>query len=900
MNTEIFIENRRLDISADISTLLNFAIDDIKDFASRSTTWSKTIVLPGTANNNKLFGHIFQIGQSNEFVEGLDNVNYNFNASKSADCIIFQDQMQTFKGVLRLMQINITKGQIEYEVAVFGEIAGLNVSLNGGLLEDLDFSEYNMVYNVSGVTGSWANTSGVGVYYPLIDYGTYSTAKDDWDIRTLRPALHVREYIDKMMTAANFRWESDLFDTARFKTLIVPHNQKQLYAVAEEYLNVSGASESHTSFLSFRIKYPDQNILNGFSATDANKDTYSYDDPTSINVVARLVLAGTYYSTPGTLSIRIRSNLAGGSIKNTVKITLPATPDDTPIPFSVDFSGSFELDQTDTMHTRFDHDSSGVDQVNITSGTFTLNPEVGERIEISYGGNVVVNDTIPKNVRQIDFLSGIIKLFNLYAYESLTDSRLIRFTPYVDFYSPIISTHDVSITAIGAPENITTNASSFQYTDFTLQAGKLYLFVTGMTGASSFGTITASTQTWNTVSQVGNSTRRLAVYRCMPTETVTLEDVSLGSFGGCTGYFVALYEISNVKTTGANGADAIVQAVSNTGTASANPSISMASLTGNTNAVMAFFTNSLNPFGGTPESGWTEDFDSGYATPDNGSYIMHRLNTTDNTPTVTASASDWAGIAIELIGLEAETIDWTYKLNRDKTLKIRPMSELTAKKYEFKYKSDSDFYNEAYRKRYGQGYGDHVFDSEFEFAEANKSFEIVFSATPLVGYVGEDKIFPTIFKSSNDVEERIDSNIRIMQSKKITGVTSWDIKDGVSVLSSQTDYGYAGHFDDPDAPSNDLNFGALRELFFTLASGDLTTTQFNVYWSAYMAEITDKDSKLLSAWFYLTAKDIFNLDFSKKIWIDGVLFRLNAIKDYNISNISDCECELLKVNYLIY
>jgi len=67
-----------------------------------------------------------------------------------------------------------------------------------------------------------------------------------------------------------------------------------------------------------------------------------------------------------------------------------------------------------------------------------------------------------------------------------------------------------------------------------------------------------------------------------------------------------------------------------------------------------------------------------------------------------------------------------------------------------------------------------------------------------------------------------------------------------------------------------------------------------------MAEITDKDSKLISARFYLTPKDIILLDFSKLINIDGVLYRLNSIKDYNASIVSDCEVELLKVGYLIY
>ena len=97
-----------------------------------------------------------------------------------------------------------------------------------------------------------------------------------------------------------------------------------------------------------------------------------------------------------------------------------------------------------------------------------------------------------------------------------------------------------------------------------------------------------------------------------------------------------------------------------------------------------------------------------------------------------------------------------------------------------------------------------------------------------------------------------------------------------------------------------MNFGALQELYFELAIGDLTKTQFNVYWSPYMAEITDKDSKMLIAKFYLTPKDIFDLDFSKYVNVDGVLFRINKIIDYNATVPSDCEVELIRIINTVY
>jgi hypothetical protein len=690
MKTQLFIENYEADISEDISTLLTYELDDVKDFSSRSTTWSKTIVLPGTSTNNKLFGHIFQPGQSNSFNEDLDNINYNFNASKAADCIIFQDQLQTFRGVLRLLQINNFKGKFEYEVAVFGELNGLNSALSGSLLENLDFSEYDHLYNVSGIVNSWENTSGVGVYYPLIDYGMYSIVKHDWDVRTFRPALHVKEYIDKMFDAAGYRYSSALFDSARFGRLIVPHNQKEMYADTTKYIdvNTSGTTQVYIPITADNmINFPNIRQINGFTPTNSDNERFNYDDPTTISVNIRVAIEGSYSSNGISLYVGIFRLRGAGPEELMGFKEFPSTGGATVAYDEVITADAVELQQNDDIYTRvYGFNISIASALTVTYGDWLVTPAGNQAVILSYGDPVIMNNMIPKNVRQIDFLVSIVKLFNLYVYQNQFDSRLIYFTPFVDFFS------------------------------------------------------------------------------------------------------------------------------------------------------------------------------------------------TDS----------------------ADSIDWTYKMNRDKVIKVKPMSELNAKIYDFKYKPDTDYFNDQYKKRYGQGYGDYVFDSLFEFAEQKSSLELIFSATPLVGYLGEEKIYPTIFKRNNDNEERIDSNIRILQSKKITGVTIWDILDGASVLHSTTNYGYAGHFDDPDAPSNDLNFGALRELFFTLVSGDLTVTQFNVYWSSYMAEITDKDSKLLSAFFYLKTKDILDLDFSQKIFIDGVLFRLNKIKDFNVTRPTDCEVELIKVNYLIY
>lgn len=689
MISELYIEGQKADITTAMSSLLNFAIDDIKDFAARSTAYSKTIVLPGSLNNNILFGSIFEVAISNSYDPDLPNININFNASTLANCLYFQDFIQVFKGTIRILQINIDRGRIDYEVAISGEITKLNSVLTTALLEDLDFSAYDHVYDETAIIGSWDNAGGSGYYYPLIDYGTYSTNKHDWKIGTFRPALYVKEYIDKMFEAANFRYDSDLFETARFKSLIIPHNQKELRSQTTAALV---ASQDTTQTL---IKTQD-----GISSNDVDWDnhldgnfTYSggvwtYADPTSVVVNFSWLLQGQRKAAtvPAGFSIEIRVN---GSAIASQSFTIP------PGSMFVNYNWASGVDNItinngDTVEVFYQYSGVGtLVEVNIQSGSyFRLDSSTPQFVPVTLGQTVTVNDAIPKNIKQIDFLVSIVNLFNLYVYEDSFDERLLHITPFVDFYSE---------------------------------------------------------------------------------------------------------ESQNA-------------------------------------------------------------------------------------------------------------VDWTYKLDRNSPVKIQPLSEINAKVYNFKYASDSDYYNELYQKRYNITYGSYIFDTEFDFVSNSEDLELIFASTPLVGYGGEDKVYPTIFKLSDNAEETIDSVIRIMQTKKITGVTSWDIfdSDGVTVLTSINDYGYAGHFDDPDNVTNDLNFGAPEELFFVLVVGDLTVTQFNIYWSAYMAEITDKDSKLFTGKFYLTAKDILELDFSKYVNVDGNLFRLNKINNYNLTKPDTAGCELLKVINTLY
>ena len=105
--TKIFIEGFELDLTQGLSNQLTFAIDDLNNLDSKATTFSKTIVLPGSTNNNKLLGNIFEFNNANFTIDEAPNVDYNYNASKSAACRIEVDGLEIVKGIFRLLETKL-------------------------------------------------------------------------------------------------------------------------------------------------------------------------------------------------------------------------------------------------------------------------------------------------------------------------------------------------------------------------------------------------------------------------------------------------------------------------------------------------------------------------------------------------------------------------------------------------------------------------------------------------------------------------------------------------------------------------------------------------------------------------------------------------------------------------
>ena len=131
-----------LDLYDDIAIPITFSILDIREPEKRRTSWSKTVTIPGTKNNNRIFSHVYEIGQDGWITIGNKSVYEGFNPNLRKECILMNDGVQVMKGNLQLKKIKRDlEGNIEYEIALNGDLTSLFYDVGTTKISDLDLSK---------------------------------------------------------------------------------------------------------------------------------------------------------------------------------------------------------------------------------------------------------------------------------------------------------------------------------------------------------------------------------------------------------------------------------------------------------------------------------------------------------------------------------------------------------------------------------------------------------------------------------------------------------------------------------------------------------------------------------------------------------------------------------------
>ena len=242
-------------------------------------------------------------------------------------------------------------------------------------------------------------------------------------------------------------------------------------------------------------------------------------------------------------------------------------------------------------------------------------------------------------------------------------------------------------------------------------------------------------------------------------------------------------------------------------------------------------------------------------------------------------------------------VEVSSKVDRSKEVVISPIGALDASTYLFSDKEDKDVKNKSYQDTTSEVYGQYKVDVQNDFIKNESKIDSIFSPTPIVTVPDNDRVISAIqFEDDNSKKTDAKGNIRLLYWGGTLSVRAgWTING-----TTKTIYPYAGHLDNPYAPTFDLNWGVPKKLFydFTYGGNDVViypnSNCYNVFWKNYIEEITSKNSKVLTCYIALRPADYSAYNFRQSYYIDGEYWRLVKIIDYEPNSNTTTKCIFLK------
>jgi hypothetical protein len=450
---ELLVNEQLVELSEDFQILINKSIADIRNPENRSSDWSKTITIPGTSVNNKLFGHLFEVGDS---ITGTS-----FNPNKKANCTVLLDGMEQMRGFIRLTQINVLDNDdIEYQATIHGESANLFTDIENAKLSDLDFSEYNHVLNIQNIKDSWDSQIYINGSTEPFEYGvgyvwsqilpkraSNNANYDQWRTSDHTPCLYAKTVVDKIFSVNGYSYSSDsFFTTDRFKRLIVPFSNEGLstgQTAISERLFYAGVSSGTT--VSSGGTFPiDDDSSGNFYDNGSNYDTgtYKYTTPVPGNYTFTFQLDGSLTILTPLLQSGFASVIVDLYVNSTLTRTalIESTSTSTT---NWTFSGvtNFVVDLAENDEVYFVYRATEVrdagqiiasifDDLTLTTDTQVYNTSNPSTIQDQ--GTVDFGYFFDQDHTQKDFILSLVRMFNLYI-EQLDDGTL-RFVPRDEFY----------------------------------------------------------------------------------------------------------------------------------------------------------------------------------------------------------------------------------------------------------------------------------------------------------------------------------------------------------------------------------------------------------------------------------------------------------------------------------
>ena len=918
LSTNKFVREGNLysiDLYEDTDIPLNYTIMDIREPDKRKTNFSKTIVLPGTTNNNKIFNHVYEISGSSKF-----------NPNLRTEVIILQDGVQVMRGNMQLKNIIKTNEVLDYEIIITGDFTSLFADIGVSKISDLDMSEWAHIWSAENIQSSWNgqitkndqpySNVVLGTAFNFNSYERDETTNRVKITTTLSHNFQVGQWIriipNSNGTTIQNRWAELIYgdflvvDVPLSTEVIInwpfpqgginntlPGTIRTITTKGEGYVypmiswgddsiqNIDGQEVARFPVTSMVMSFFVKEIWDKiFKMTNSRYQSNFLET----DFFKRLILTQkkANYELPSeeleSRSFKVANftqhnvTICGGGSNNSGNLPLgnrkfPVDGDFISglYPFSANITTSNGLLYNGTLGSRpFDQ---GTNKWRVTdSGKYSLEFNITLQVEAiasdyRTNGNFEPAPTTPVQPGEGWHFKASTNTGAYVNYENSITATVTMFkltsgmTQVIDSQSiDMIRKADGTLEAAQRPNNKT---FLFPQRDFTLGFEDLFL--------------NKDDEIYVKVSYNHNlRNNEFGVF--------TYLELEVGRLGGRWLRYNYRGQV-NLRNVG-------VEYLINT------PSNSLVE-----NSLL--FPNQFLPSNLT-----CRDFVLGiirafnlHIEADKEVEKLYKIEPRDD------YYKDGSGGS-------SDYVNWSDKVDLQ-SMEITPMGELTAKFYNFNYRADNDYWNKRYRDDVGLGYGDYIKEIQNDFLTNKQDISLPFGAAPMLNSPkNSDIVIPQVVqRDSNGVNKITNVSPKFLIWGGVRPTSKmlrkyWQLAKMLrSEISSTgfeesridlTYYPYAGTVDSPGDPFYDLNWYYTEYVYWN--RGRWTNSNlYNKYWRTFIEEITDVDSKVIKANLLLKPKDIYDLDFSKIYIIDNNYLRLQRITDYNANAESLTECEFLKL-----
>ena len=418
---QLYIEGQRVDLFDDESVVLTQTIQNVKDVQKVFTDYSKTFTLPATKENNKIFKHYY----NNSITNGFDG-------RSRVSATLELNHLKFKKGKIKLEGVDL-KNNVPYSYKV--RFTGNTVTLKDLLGEDklgalTDLNSNTLVYNAANVkTKLQANPASSDIIAPLIThtqrlgYNSHSSANEEgnvyyesggganlhgvsWD--DLKFAIRIDTIIQAIETNYNISFSDDFFtstNTPYYNLFMWLHRKKG-------YVESPTATEV-------------ESLVNTWTATNVGATVTTMTNTSTLYVGGtpdRYTKLDLKLRTTSGFSYSVSVQLNGTQIYNSGSVTgdLDITKDDLGTS-----QGSYNVIIQSAQNITFSEVTWDIGYRLLLS-LETFNTYTSAAFSHTNQFDFIITQQIP-DLKIIDFLTGIFKMFNLTSYiDNDTDEVIVK------------------------------------------------------------------------------------------------------------------------------------------------------------------------------------------------------------------------------------------------------------------------------------------------------------------------------------------------------------------------------------------------------------------------------------------------------------------------------------------